>query len=401
MKPHPFKQIFYSALLLFSIACCIVACTKKDFKQTGIIVKKGGGTDSTIVAIDSLPSFNSPAGIAIDAAGNLYVADYGNNLIRKITPAGVVSTLAGSGYQGKIDETGNLASFDGPKGIAADAQGNLFVADAGNNRIRKITSAGVVSTIAGSDSTGVLNGIGINATFFGPEGLTVDASDNVYVADAGNDQIRLVTAAGVVTTFATNVTSSTGTLAPNSFNNPTGVALDGAGNVYVANYLSNNILLVNPSGNVSLFAGIDTISGAKNGPANSATFYFPNSVAIDGTGNVYVSDGVNNLIRKITPGGMVSTLAGSGFAGAVDSTGTAASFSGPAGLAVDASGNVYVADSNNNLIRKITPAGVVTTIAGNGQSGAKNGVAVAYRNRRGILNVPKNIFNLHLKQKPN
>ncbi|MFI5136460.1 MAG: NHL repeat-containing protein [Sphingobacteriales bacterium] len=383
------------------MACCIDACTKKDFKQTGIIVKKGGGKDSAVVAADSLPSFNSPAGIAIDAAGNLYVADYGNNLIRKITPARVVSTLAGSGYEGKIDATGNLASFNGPTGIAADAAGNLFVADAGNNRIRKITAAGAVTTVAGSDSTGALNGAGINATFFGPKGLTVDASDNVYVADAGNDLIRKINSAGTVSTFAANVSSSTGTLAPNSFNNPTGVALDGTGNIYVANYLSNNILLVNPSGNVSLFAGADTLFGAKNGPANSATFYFPNSVAVDGTGNIYVSDGVNNLIRKITPGGAVSTLAGSGFAGAVDSTGTAASFNGPAGLAVDAAGNVYVADSNNNLIRKITPAGVVTTVAGNGQSGAKNGVAVAWRNRRRILTVPKNIFNLHYKQKPN
>ncbi len=383
------------------MACCIDACTKKDFKQTGIIVNKGGGKDSAVVAIDSLPSFSSPAGIAIDAAGNLYVADYGNNLIRKITPAGVVSTLAGSGYQGKIDATGNLASFNRPAGITIDASGNLFVADAGNNRIRKVTSAGAVSTIAGSDSTGALNGVGINATFFGPVGVTVDASDNIFVADAGNDLIRKINSAGTVSTFAANVTSTTGTATPTSFNNPTGVAADGSGNIYVANYLSNDILFVNSSGNVSLFAGADTLFGANNGPANSATFYFPNSVTVDGTGNIYVADGVNNLIRKITPGGAVSTLAGSGFAGAVDSTGTAASFNGPAGLAVDAAGNVYVADANNNLIRKITPAGVVTTVSGNGQSGAKNGVAVACRNRRRILNVSKNIFNLHLKQKPN
>ena len=340
--------------------------------------------------------------MALDAAGNIYVADFGNSLIREITPAGQVHTFAGDGSQGKIDGTGNLAAFNGPSGIAADASGNLFVADAGSDIIRKITPGGVVTTIAGVDSASFADGAALSAAFFHPVGVAVDAAGNVYIADAGNDLIRLLTAGGTVSTLAGTINTGASTqLSP--FNNPTGVAVDGAGNVYVADYLSNNILAVNKAGTVTTYAGPDSVfgPGAANGPAVSATFYYPNSVALDAANNLYVSDGVNNLIRKITPAGVVSTFAGSGVAGAVDSTGVYASFNGPAGLAVDAAGNVYVADSNNNLIRKITPAGVVTTIAGNGLPGSKNGVAIAYRNRRKINNKPRNIFNLLYRQKRN
>jgi sugar lactone lactonase YvrE len=399
LKPRYTKLLLYSTLLVFITACFITACTKKDFKQISTITP--GGSDSTAM-LDSLPSFNNPTGVAIDASGNLYVADYGNNLIREITPAGVVSTFAGSGNVGTLDATGLLASFNEPAGITIDAYGNLFVSDAGSDLIRKISPAGVVVTIAGSDSTGFVNGMGLTSTFFTPLGLTVDANDNVYVADAGNNMIRKITSAGMVSTFAGVSDTTTFTTAPPSLIvNPTGVVIDGAGNVYVANYLANNILLINPAGTVSILAGSNTgTPGSANGPVGSATFYLPNSIALDAQHNLYISDGVNNLIRKITPGGLVSTFAGSGAAGALDSVGTAASFNGPAGLAVDPSGNVYVADSNNDLIRKITPAGVVSTIAGNGLAGAKNGIAVAHRNRRIIHNAPRSIFSILFKQKP-
>lgn len=379
MKFTLIKPLFGIVLLLFAIACIALSCSK-----TGLIKPNNTITntksDSAAAAVDTLPSFSSPSGIALDAAGNIYVADYGNNLIRKITTSGIVSTVAGTGMQGAINATGIIASFNGPSGIAADAAGNLYVADSGNNLIRKITQAGVVSTLAGSDTTGSANGQGINSSFFGPVGVAVDTHGNVYVTDAGNNLIRFITPAGVVSTLAGNaVGASNGTLAVSAFNNPTGVAVDGAGNVYVANYLNNNILEINTAATVTTFAGTGQ-QGSTNGPANAATFYLPNNVTVDAHNNVYVADGVNNLIRKITPAGIVSTLAGSGVAGAADSTGTAASFNGPAGLAVDGAGNVYVADANNNLIRKITPAGIVTTVAGTSQPGAKNGKAFAHRN---------------------
>jgi sugar lactone lactonase YvrE len=400
MNQNPTKKFYFIALLLFSIACIFEACKEEVPKPLAASTSTTGKKDST-VAIDTLPSFNNPVGITVDGAGNLYVADYGNNLIRKITPLGTVSAFAGSGMQGSANGAANISTFNEPTSIAADASGNLYVADAGNNLIRKISPTGIVSTLAGVDSTGSVNGPGASASFFDPLGVAVDGSGNVYVADAGNDMIRMISPAGIVSTFAGNNASvANGALASTAFNNPTGVAIDGAKNIFVANYLNNTILEINPAGTVSAFAGSGQ-AGSSNGLDTSATFYYPNSVAVDTAGNVYVADGTNNLIRKITRGGMVSTLAGSGVAGAIDSTGTAASFNGPSGLAVDASGNVYVADTNNNLIRKITPLGVVTTIAGTGSSGAKNGLAIAYRNRKPLKNSSKRRLNIFYRPKLN
>jgi len=387
MRIRSVKQLFHLTALLVLTACIFTACSKTGISNANIPLNPSGTADS-IAKVDTLPTFYSPTGVALDAAGNIYVADYGNDLIRKITPAGLVSTVAGSGTQGSLNGAAAIASFDQPKGIALDASGNIYIADAGNNVIRKITTAGIVSTLAGSDSTGMADGPPTTATFFGPSGVTLDAANNVYVADAGNNLIRMVSPAGDVTTLAG---------LNGEFSNPTGIAINASGTLFVANYLGNNILQVNSAGVVSPFAG-NGQPGSANGPAGTAGFYFPNSAATDAAGNVYVSDGVNNLIRKITPGGIVSTLAGSGVAGAADSTGTAASFNGPAGLAVDASGNVYVADSNNNLIRKITPAGVVITIAGTGAAGAKNGMVLARRNKAIIISANKQL-NIWYKPK--
>ncbi len=401
MKPIQIKQLAYTALLFCTIVCALPAC-KSDWISPGNLppvtdtTTTGGGTNKP----DTSPSFNGPAGVAVDAAGNIYVTDWGNNLIRKIAPGGVVTTFAGSGFAGHNDAAGTLASFTQPTGIALDAQGNLFVADAGNSLIREISSSGTVSTVAGSDSIGYVDGTGSVAAFFNPLGVAVDANDNVYVADAGNDLIRLVKPGGIVSTFAgTFNTGSSNNLSP--FNNPAGVAIASNGNIIVANYLDDNILQVGPSGTVTTLAGRDTVQGSANGPALSATFYYPNSVATDLFGNTYVSDGVNNLIRKIDAAGNVSTLAGSGAAGAIDSTGVNASFNGPAGLAVDGYGNVYVADSNNNEIRKITPSGVVTTIAGTGAQGSQNGIAIAHRNKKALKIIPKPKLNAIYRQRRN
>lgn len=377
--------------MLFSITCFFAACKKQNIIHTYNINPADTSRLDSIAKLDSLPSFNSPSGVAVDVSGNVFVADYGNNLIREITPTGLVSTFAGSGFSGYNNGTGLLASFTQPTGITIDGAGNLFVADAGNNLIREITSAGAVTTLAGADTVGSVNAADTSSSFFDPMAVAVDSKDNVYVADAGNNLIRLISG-GNVTTFAGTInTGTTTTLSP--FNNPSGIAIDASGNIFVANYLANTILEVSPSGVVSTYAGTGK-AGANNGPAASATFFYPNSVAVDAADNLYVSDGVNNLIRKITPAGMVSTLAGSGNAGAVDSTGVNASFNGPAGLTVDATGNVYVADANNNLIRKITPTGVVTTLAGNGQQGSKNGQANSKRGKK-LFKIPANRANIN------
>ncbi len=380
---------------MLSIACLVNACTKKAIPYNPATANPIKPSDS-VLALDSAPSFRAPAGVVVDASGNIYVTDYGNNLIRKITPTGLVSTFAGSGNPGILDGTDSLASFNLPTGITIDKDGNLFVTDQGSDLIRKITPGQVVTTIAGVDSAGSANGVGKQAAFFNPMGIVADASGNLYIADAGNNAIRLITAGGTVSTIAHN-DSTHNISTPTAFSNPTGVALDGSGNVYVANYLNSNILMVNPSGVVSNYADTGRFQGNMNGPAPAATFFYPNSVAVDAQGNVFVADGVNNLIREISTAGIVSTFAGSGLPGAVDSTGTAASFNGPSGLAFDKFGNLYVADTNNNLIRKITPAGVVTTVAGSGLPGHINGMALARRNKR-LLKIPARArFNIFYK----
>ncbi len=319
-------------------------------------------------------SFLSPVGFAVDPAGNVYVADYGNNEIYRITPAGVVKTFAGSGAQGDADGAGSAASFYFPESVAVDSAGNVYVADYGNNEIRKITPAGAVKTFAGSSTKGDADGTGSAASFDGPEGVAVDSAGNAYVADYGNNEIRKITPAGVVRTFAglgaQGDADGTGSAA--SFDGPEGVAVDPAGNVYVADYGNNEIRKITPAGVVTTFAGSGA-QGDADGTGSAASFDGPEGVAVDSAGNVYVADYGNNKIRKITPAGVVTTFAGSGAQGDADGTGSAASFDGPEGVAVDSAGNVYVGDEFNNEIRKITPAGVVTTFAGSGAEGDADG----------------------------
>jgi sugar lactone lactonase YvrE len=315
----------------------------------------------------TVASFSGPNGVAVDAIGNIYVADGNNNAIRKITPAGLVSTIAGGGpTAGHADGQGAMASFYGPTGVAVDASGNIYVADIYNNEIRKITPTGLVTTIAGSTTSGHADGQGTAASFNVPTGIAVDAVGNIYVADYGNNEIRKITPtlkAGqlvyVVSTLAGSTTTrghtdGQGTVA--SFNGPAGVAVDASGNIYVADYGNNEIRKITPAGLVSTIAGSINY-GKADGQGTTASFNGPNGVAVDASGNIYVADASNNEIRKLTPTGLVSTIAGSTTTGHADGQGAAASFYGPNGVAIDASGNIYVADTYNNEIRKITVVG--------------------------------------------
>jgi sugar lactone lactonase YvrE len=378
------KPLLSVSCILLAVLCFFTACVKKNIVKTNTNYNSGGtgttGTDTS--KADTTASFNAPTGIALDAAGNIYIADYGNNMIRKISTTGIVSTLAGNGNQGSLNGLDTVATFNGPTNLAVDAAGNVYVADNNNNLVRKIGANGMVTTIAGSDSTGLVNGPGASSALFGPEGIVLDASGNIYVADAGNNVIRAINSAGIVSTFAgsTNVGSTNGALLSASFNNPSGLAIDGTGNIYVADLLNGMIRKISISGGlVSTYAGNGDSTSSVNGIDTAASFYFPNNLAVDASGNIYVTEYVTNLIRKINPNGTVTTFAGSGAQGQADSTGTAASFNGPSGVAVDKAGNVYVADTYNNVIRKITPAGVVSTIAGSGLVGAKNGKALAIK----------------------
>ncbi len=291
---------------------------------------------------------------------------------KPVTPTTTVISLAGNGNSGYIDGPGNIAAFYQPTGISVDTSGNIYVADFQNNVIRKITAAGVVSTLAGNITGGSVNSLGINASFFRPAGVTVDVSGNVYVADDGNNLIRQISPNGTVTTIAgsgaAGSVNGTGTAA--SFNSPQGIALDATGNIYVADYGGNMIRKIAPGGIVSTFAGKGSQGLRDTTVADSVIFNEPAALTVDASGNVYVADYGNNVIRKIAPSGATTTFAGSGLAGSADGTGNKASFNGITGLTIDPNGNLYVADYGNNCIRIISPAGVVTTLrSASGSSG--------------------------------
>jgi sugar lactone lactonase YvrE len=342
-----------------------------------------GSADGT----GSAARFHFPQGVAVDSAGNVYVADSGNHTIRKMTAVGtnwVVTTLAGlSGFSGSADETGSMARFSHPSGVAVDIANNVYVADTFNHTIRKMTPTGVVTTLAGlAGSLGSTDGTGNVARFDQPSGVAVDNAGNVYVADTFNHTIRRVTPTGAVTTLAGLVDhsgSANGTGIVARFNGPSGVAVDNAGNVYVADRFNHTIRKMTPSGMVTTLAGL---------AGNPIVFRLPCGVAVDSTGFVYVADTGNYTIRRVTPTGVVTTLAGlKGNLGSTDATGSAARFGslqggGPAGIAVDSAGNVYVADQGNSTGRKVTPAGVVTTLAGPpGSLGSADGTGSASRFR--------------------
>lgn len=310
----------------------------------------GTGTAGLVNGAKASARFGSPEGLAIDASGNIYIADKNNNVIRKITSAGTVSTFAGTGVAGFADGAGSTAKFNGPWKVAVDASGNVYVADRDNFKIRKITPAGMVSTLAGSTS-GYADGTGSAAKFMQPLDVAIDPSGNVIVADNTSHRIRKITAAGVVTTIAGNgtagYTNGTGTAA--QFKNPSGVDVDASGNIYVADRLNHRIRKITTSGVVSSLAGTG-ISGTTDGVAGSAKFSDPYGVTVDASGNVYVADLISSRIRKISSG-QVSTLAGT-IPGYQNGTSTIAKFNQPTDLVIQGA-NIYIADHSNNSIRLV------------------------------------------------
>lgn len=355
MNQH--RLYFFLKITAVTVAGALGALRAEDYATTTF-----AGAANVITGADGTPgSFNNPYGVAIDSAKNVYVADTLNNTVRKITPARVVSTLAGTAGQfGTADGAGSAARFNFPVGIAVDGSGNVFVADTKNFTIRKITPAGVVSTFAGSPFlVGSTDGAGSAARFFLPFGLAVDGAGNVYVADSGNHLIRKISAEGVVSTLAggagqTGFANGAGTAA--RFASPMGIAVDGGGNVYVADSGNHAIRKITSAGVVTTVGGSSGSSGSNDGAVASAKFNQPRGVAVDAAGNLFVADYGNSTIRLITTGGIVSTLAGSaGIVGEVNSVGAAARFYEPIGIAADGA-TIYVADTSNNLIRRAQPA---------------------------------------------
>ena len=317
----------------------------------------------------SLTRFNQPWGVAADGAGSVYVADTLNQTIRKITPGGTVTTLAGvAGSPGFADGPASTAQFSRPTGVAVNGAGTVvYVADFNNHLIRQI-SGGVVSTLAGSVSvSGTNDATGTAAQFHNPFGVALNGAGTlVYVADMNNQTIRAITVpGGAVTTLAGAPTLAGSVDGANSaarFNTPRGLALDGSGNLYVADAGNLTVRKILSSGGVSMLAGSVFTPGYTDGLGSVALFSVLNAmmgpfggpcgVAVDTDGNVYVADQGNHTVRKITPGGSVTTLAGLALtSGSTDGTGSLARFNDPAGVAVDGAGKLYVADAANHTIR--------------------------------------------------
>jgi len=304
----------------------------------GVSTLAGTDADGFANGSGSAVAFNGIFGLALDASGNIYVGDGGNSQIRKMTVDGVVTTFAG-GTTG----AGAAANFVAPTSMVFDTAGNLYVSDSGASNVRKITPAGVVSTVAGSGLVGSRDGNGTLASFNRPGGIVIDSANNLFLVDAGAHNIRKITPQGDVTTFAgtTGVPGNTdGTGALAKFNNPSGLAIDAAGNLYVA-------------GVVTTFAGSGAAT-STNGTGIAASFNGPVNVSIDADGFLYVAEKSGNLIRKITPSGKVSTIAGGGTGGDTADTGAAALFHGPTSVVFDKAKTLYVADGNKvrKLVRK-------------------------------------------------
>jgi trimeric autotransporter adhesin len=336
----------------------------------GIAGFGGDGNQATLAQL------SYPMGLAVDSAGNLYLCDVSNNRIRKIALTGVITTVAGDGgecYSGDGSQASS-ASLDNPTGIAVDGKGNLYIADTWNHRIRKVNKAGIITTVAGDGEEGYSGdgGLAASARIRFPGGLAMDSANNLYIADNGNNRIRRVDSSGTITTVAGNAANhklgDDEQAEAAMLKEPTGLAIDHSGNLYIADCDNNRIRKVNPTGIITTVAGNGTFGyKGDGGPATSALLNIPSRVALDSTGNLYVVDSQNYRIRKINPNGEITTIAGNGTSGYNGDGGpaTLAQFGWPTSVAVDSAGNLYIADAINNLIRKVTSFGEITTIAGN------------------------------------
>jgi sugar lactone lactonase YvrE len=334
-----------------------------DVTNISVTCKTNPGNVDGVGALGAAASFGKLTGVVVDAAGHPYVADESGG-IRKVTETGAVTTLVDkSAVSGESDARAVSISQ-----IAIDGSGNLYVADTTDNAIRKVTPAGAVTTLAGTSGVlGSADGIGAAAQFAGPEGVATDAAGNVYVADTGNNAIRKIAPSGAVTTLAGGLSygAADGVGSAAQFNRPAGLASDTAGNLYVADSGNSTIRKITPNGAVTTIAGQAGTIGVADGSGHEARFSQPRGVAVDTLGDIYIADTGNDTIRKMTRGGKVTTLAGEAkVAGSVDGTGGVARFDGPRAVALDAGGDVYVADTQNTTLRKIIASGAVCTLAG-------------------------------------
>lgn len=316
----------------------------------------GSGTIGSTDENGGLSQFNLPTVVVKDNDGNLIVVDRSNHKIRKIDTSGNVTTLAGTGSIGSADGTAFSASFKYPDGAIVDSNGNVFITDQSNHKIRKIDTLGNVTTFAGTGVAGYLDGDGNVAKFYYPAAMAIDVFNNLYVADYSNHCIRKITPSGLVSTYA-GIGGSMGNIDGNisvaKFKNPTGLCVDNNGNVYLADFGNHKIRKIDTSGNVTTFVGTG-VAGNTDGNSTTATFNGPAIVDFDGINSFYVTDQINNEVRKIDGSGNVTTYAGTGTQGATDGIASVATFKSLTGIVVKNENELFIADYGNHKIRKIT-----------------------------------------------
>ncbi|SEO36814.1 NHL repeat-containing protein [Mucilaginibacter gossypiicola] len=321
-----------------------------NYKQSWIVSTFAGSGVAGFTDGDGAgATLNQPVGITIDGNGDFFITEQGNHAVRKITAAGKVTTIAGNGNSGKVNGKGSAASFDHPAGIRADKAGNLYIADHANNLIRKIDASGNVTTMAGTGAIGFDNGSALLASFTGPTDLVLNSAGDVFVSDYVNEAIRKISKGGVVSTFSSSLIPGVDDHS-HGFHFPSGLTVDKNDNIYVVDQTAYTIKKITPSGIISVFAG-NGLKGVIDGQGNKAGFFSPYMLTIDKNGTFYVTDG--NQIRKIDKDVNVTLFAGVTDHGSVNGAAAVSSFYTPIGIVTDQDGNVYVADTSNNLIRKI------------------------------------------------
>jgi len=363
------KKIFLFFALLFTV--CAPAQTIHTVAGNGLGGYSGDGVAATAAML------NNPAGVALDGAGNIYIGDVNNFRIRKVNTSGVISTIAGNGTLGFSGDGGaaTTAELDGAYGVTVDGPGNVYFS--ANNRIRKVNTSGMISTFAGNGTAGFSGdgGPATAASIADVYGVAIDASGNLYIADLYNYRIRKVNTSGIISTYAGNGSSGySGDGHPATdaaIGGPFYITFDGLGNLFFSDYLNNVIRKISASGIISTIAG-NGIAGytGDGGPATAAELHWPYGIALDGAENIYVGEFYNNRIRKINTSGVISTYAGNGSPGFSGDGGpaTAAMFTDPWGVATDASGNVYIVDDNNERVRVVTPPSTPVFDSGSAQS---------------------------------
>ncbi len=347
------KQVQLYALLIIALitlqACSNSTSSSKDSTDiipATVITLAGMGESGFTDGMAANAQFNMPMGIFVAGDGTILISDSFNEAVRALSPSGEVTTL--------IRGDRSQPRFRRPFAVITDHNGDIIFSDEANHRILRLSGSGELTTVAGTGSRGTNNGPALEAGFYIPFGLAMDASGNILVADAGNNLIRKITPDGQVSTLAGDGTAGFANGAGTSaqFNYPTGIAVGSQGNIYVADSNNNMIRLIDPNGNVSVYAGTGEM-GRRDGPAASATFYSPVALAVDSAENVYLTDTENHLIRRITNQGILQTVAGSGEDGYSDGDSASASFLYPQGIAIDPDGNLIVTDYFNHAIRKI------------------------------------------------